>query len=90
MLFHRIKTRKGIKGYRFFSFVRNLSSKYGKQLLDTATKTELDALKAASKKVTDKAAETTSEIIGKKIADKTVKPDKNSRNVEEIKRRNIK
>ena len=46
--------------------------------------------KAASKKVTDKTAETTSEIKGKKIADKTVTPDKNSRNVEEIKRRNIK
>ena len=44
------RTRKYVKGYGFLSFVRNLSSKYGKQLLDTATKTVLDALKTASKK----------------------------------------
>ena len=44
------RTRKYIKGYRFLSFARNLFNKYGKQLLDTATKTELKALKTAFKK----------------------------------------
>ena len=33
------KTRKYVKGYGFSSFARNLSKKYGKQLLDTGTKT---------------------------------------------------
>ena len=45
------RTRKYAKRYGFLSFSRNLSSKYGKQLLDIATKTRLDALKTASSKV---------------------------------------
>ena len=44
------RMRKYVKGYRFLSFARNLSDKYGKQLLDTTTETRLDALKTASKK----------------------------------------
>ena len=48
---HSIEPRtRYVKGYGFLSFVRNLSNKHGKQLLDTATKTGLDALKTASKK----------------------------------------
>ena len=47
--------------------------KYGKQLLDTATETGLDALKTASKKVVHKAAEPTGEFIGDKITDKIVR-----------------
>ena len=54
------------------SFARNLPNKYRKQLLDTATKTGLDALKTDSKKVFHKPAETTGEFIGNKITDKTV------------------
>ena len=69
-------------------FARNLSNKYGKQLLDTATKTGLDALKVAFKKEVHKVAEATGEFIGNKIADKIIKQkpviDENSRNVEEI------
>ena len=56
------------------SFTKNISNKYGKQLLDTATKTGLDALKSASKKVVHKAAEAIGEFIGNNIADKIVKP----------------
>ena len=56
------------------SFARNLPNKYRKQLLDTATKTGLGALKTDSKKVFHKPAETTGELIGNKIADKTVEP----------------
>ena len=82
------RTRKYVKEYRFFSFARNLSNKYGKKLLDSATKTRLDALKTPSKKVVHKAAEAIGEFIGNKIADKIVKSkpvsDANSRNVEEI------
>ena len=51
------RTRKYFKEYGFLSFVR----KYKKQLLDT----QLDALKAASKKVVHE----TGEFIRNKIAD---------------------
>ena len=67
------KTRKYAKEYWFLSFPRSLSNKYGKQLLDTATKTELDAPKTASKNVGHKVAEALGEFIGNKIADKIVK-----------------
>ena len=69
------------------SFARNLSNKYRKQFLNTATKTGLDDLKTASKTVFHKAAQATGEFIGNKIANKTVKPkpvaDENLRDVEE-------
>ena len=64
------KTGKYIKGHGFFSFARNLSNKYGKQLLDNATITGVDAAKPASKKVVHKTAETTGELIGNKVAEK--------------------
>ena len=78
------RTKKYVKGYRFWSFARNVSNKYKKHLLDTV----LDSLKIASKNVIPKAAEATGEFIGKKITDKIVKPkhviDGNLRNVAEI------
>ena len=66
------RTRKYAIVYGLSSFERNLSSKYGKQLLDTATKTGLDALKVASKKVVHKPAESAGEFIGKNLSYKTV------------------
>ena len=70
------------------SFTGNLSNKHGKQFLDTATKTGLDALKTASRKVVHKAVEATGEFIGSKIADKIVKQkplvNENLRNIEEM------
>ena len=42
--------RKYVKGYGFLSFARNFGDKYGKKLMDTATKTGIDAAKTASKK----------------------------------------
>ena len=44
------RMRKYVKRYGFLSFARNLSNKYGKQFVDTATKTEVNALKTASKR----------------------------------------
>ena len=35
-----LRTRKYVKRKGFLSFARNLSNKYGKQLLDSATKQE--------------------------------------------------
>ena len=78
-------TRKHVKGYGFLSFRVDLSNKYGKQLLDAATKTRLDALNTTCKKLVHKS---TGEFIGNKIADEVVKSnlvfDENLRNVEEI------
>ena len=42
-------TKKYVKGYGFLLFMGNVFSKYGKQLLDPATKTGPDALKTATK-----------------------------------------
>ena len=69
------------------SIARNPSDKYKKKLLDTVTKTGVDALKTVQK-VVCKAAEATGESIGNKIANKIVKlkpvPDVNSKIVDEI------
>ena len=37
--------RKYVKGYDFLSFARKFDNKYGKKLMDTATKTGIDAAK---------------------------------------------
>ena len=41
----------------FLSFSRKFGEKYGKRLMDTATKIEIDAAKTASKRVVQKTAE---------------------------------
>ena len=41
-----------------------------KKIMDTATKTGIDAAKTASKRVVQKTAEATGDLIGNKIADK--------------------
>ena len=62
--------KKYVKGYGFLSFAKNFGNKYGKKLMDTATKTGMDAAKIASKRVLPKTAEATGDLIGYKIADK--------------------
>ena len=62
--------RKYVKGYGFLSFARKFGDKYGKKLMDTATKTGIDVAKTASKRVVQKTAEATRDLIGNKIADK--------------------
>ena len=42
--------RKYVKGYGFLLFDEKFGNKYGKRLMDTATKTGIDAAKTASKK----------------------------------------
>ena len=63
------KFRKYVKGYRFLSFSRKYVDKYGKKLMDNTTKTGIDAAKTASKRVVQKTAEATGDLIGNKIAD---------------------
>ena len=66
------KHRKYVQGYGFLSFARKFGDKYGKKtkLMDTATKTRIDAAKIASKRVVRKTAEATGDLIENKIADK--------------------
>ena len=57
--------------------------------MDTATKTGIDAGKTASKRVVQKTAEATGDLIGNKIADKNTsigkpKENKNTKEIEEI------
>ena len=53
--------------------IENLSSKYSQKPLDHTKKSATDALKTASKRVVQKAAEVTSDLTGNKIADKITK-----------------
>ena len=64
------RIRKYVKGYGFLSFARKFGDKYGKKLMDTATKAGIDAAKTASKRVVQKTAEATGDLFGNKIADK--------------------
>ena len=63
------KFRKYVKGYGFLSFARKFGDKYGKKLIDTATKTGIDAAKTASKRVAQN-SEITEDLIENKTADK--------------------
>ena len=52
------------------SFARWFGNKYDKRLMDNATKTVMGAAKTTSKRVVQKLAEATGNLIGNKIADK--------------------
>ena len=43
-----------VKMEEFLSFARKFGDKYGKKLINTATKTRIDAAKTASKRVVQK------------------------------------
>ena len=78
--------RKYVKGYDFLSFARKSGNEYGKTLMDTATKTGIDAAKTASKRVVQKTAEATGDLIGNKMADKITsigKPRERTKEIEE-------
>ena len=75
--------RKYVKGYGFLSFAKKFGDKHGKKLMDSATKTEKDFAKTASKRVIPKTSEATGDLIGNKIADKITsigKPKNNKEN----------
>ena len=59
-----LRFRKYVKGYGFLSFAKKFGNKYGKKLMDTATKTGMDAAKIASKRVVQKTAEASGDLIG--------------------------
>ena len=64
------KHRKYVKRYGLLLFARKFGDKYGKKLMDTATKIGIDASKTASKRLAQKTAEARGYLIGNKIADK--------------------
>ena len=68
--------RNYVEGYSFLSFARKFGDKDGKKIMDIATKTGIDAAKTASKRVVQKAAEATGDLIGNKMADKITSLDK--------------
>ena len=43
------KFRKYVKGYGFLSFAKKFGDKYGHKIMDTATKTAIDAAKTTCK-----------------------------------------
>ena len=57
------KYRQYDEGYSFLSFARKFRNKYGKKLIDTTTKTGIDAAKTASKQVVKKTAEASGDLI---------------------------
>ena len=69
---------------RILSFAKNkgksLSNKYDQKLLDSAKKSTTDAIKTASKRVIQKTAEATGDLIGNKIADKITSVSKKNSN----------
>ena len=79
------RLRKYVKGYVFLSFAKTFANKYGKKLMDTATKTGMGAAKTASKTVVQKPAD----LIENKIADEITsigkpKEKEKTKEIEEI------
>ena len=78
--------RRYVKGYGFLSFAKKFGDKYGKKLMNTATKVGTskygkkiintakkqgsDFAEIAGKRIVQKGAEATEDLIGNKIADK--------------------
>ena len=63
------KFRKYVQGYGFLFFARRLGDRYGKKLIDTATKAGTGAANTASKRIVQKTPEATGNLIGNKIPD---------------------
>ena len=70
------KYRKYVKRYSFLSFARKFGDKYGKKLIDTATKTGIDSAKTASKRVVQITTGDPGNLVGNKIAYKITSLDK--------------
>ena len=75
--------RKYVKNYGFLLFERKFGDRYGKKLMDTATKTGMDAAKSVSKRIVQKTAEATGDLIGNKIADEITSLGKTKSNGKE-------
>ena len=83
------KYEKCVKGYGFLSFARKFGHKYGKKLIDTATKAVIDTEKTASKRIVQKPAEATGDLIENKIADKITSVSKTKSKEKKVERQEI-
>ena len=83
------KFRKCVKGYGFLSFAKRFGNKYDKQLMDTTTKTGMDAAKTVSKRVVQKTAAATGDLIGNKTGDKIISIGKPKEKEKTKERRNL-
>ena len=83
------KFRKYVTGYSFLSFAREFGDRYGKKLINTATKAGIDAAKTAFKRVVQKTSEATGDLIWNKIADKITSLSKTKGKGKEDERREI-
>ena len=70
------------------SFARRFGGKYGQKLIDTATKTGIDAAKTASKRVAQN-SEITEDLIENKTADKITSLGKAKRKEKENEKQEI-
>ena len=89
-----------VKGYGFLSFARKFgdkygkklmntarkvgTSKYGKKIIDTTKKQGSEFAKTAGKRIVQKSAEATGDLIGNKIADKITSLGKSKNKEKEI------
>ena len=64
-------------------FVKKMSNKYGRKLLDKSMDAGKDFAKIAGKKVLTKSAEATVDMIGNKIADRITKSSRNKEQKED-------
>ena len=78
-----------LKDMAFCHLQENLVISMEEKLIDTATKTRIDASKTASKGVVQKTAETTRDLIGNKITDKITSVGKTKSKEKEDERQKI-
>ena len=82
------RDRMYVKEYGYLSFARNigknLNNKYSQKLIDTAKKSTTHAIKTASKRIIQKTAEATGDLVANKIADKITNASKKSNKEEDI------
>ena len=62
--------------FYLLSFARKFGNKYGEEPIGTVTNTGIDVVKTAFKRVVQKTAEATSDLIGNKITSKTTSINK--------------
>ena len=74
------RERRHVKGYGFLSFARNIGTHVtkvaGQKLADNAKKSATNAIKTVSKRVIQKTAEATGDLVGNIIADKITSASK--------------
>ena len=78
-----------LKDMAFCHLQENLVISMEEKLIDTATKTRIDASKTASKGVVQKTAEATRDLIGNKITDKITSVGKTKSKEKEDERQKI-